>query len=113
MGVIATLLITTLIAGVVGTGVGGLVGALLQKDSKRMSVIESVAPYFDGAYFAERITIPVRLSVGYADVSCSPQSVLSAYNAIPSKDKKLYHGIGGVHGSPNAPANEVREWLEK
>ena len=84
-----------------------------QKDPKRMSVIESVAPYFDGAYFAERITIPVRLSVGYADVSCSPQSVLSAYNAIPSKDKKLYHGIGGVHGSPNAPAKEVREWLEK
>ncbi len=84
-----------------------------QTDPKRLSVIESVAPYFDGAYFAERITIPVRLSVGYADGSCSPQSVLSAYNAIPSKDKKLYHGIGGTHGSPNAPANEVREWLEK
>ena len=36
MGVIATLLITTLIAGVVGTGVGGLAGALLQKDSNRV-----------------------------------------------------------------------------
>jgi ZIP family zinc transporter len=35
MGVLATLLLTTLIAGVVGTGLGGLIGALLQKDSNR------------------------------------------------------------------------------
>jgi ZIP family zinc transporter len=35
MGVIETLIITTAIAGVVGTGLGGLVGALLQKDSNR------------------------------------------------------------------------------
>ena len=36
MGVIGTLLITTAMAGVVGTGIGGLIGALLQKDSNRM-----------------------------------------------------------------------------
>jgi len=36
MGVIATLILTTAIAGVIGTGVGGLIGALLQKDSNRM-----------------------------------------------------------------------------
>jgi len=35
MDIIGTLLITTAIAGVVGTGVGGLIGALLQKDSNR------------------------------------------------------------------------------
>lgn len=35
MGVIGTLLVTTAIAGVVGTGIGGFVGALLQKDSNR------------------------------------------------------------------------------
>ena len=35
MGVIATLLVTTAIAGVVGTGLGGLIGAVLQKDSNR------------------------------------------------------------------------------
>jgi len=33
--VIGTLLLTTAIAGVVGTGLGGLIGALLQKDSNR------------------------------------------------------------------------------
>ncbi len=36
MGVIGTIIVTTALAGVVGTGVGGLVGALLQKDSNRM-----------------------------------------------------------------------------
>ena len=35
MGVIETLLLTTAISGVVGTGLGGLIGALLQKDSNR------------------------------------------------------------------------------
>ena len=36
MGIIETLLVTTALAGVGGTGLGGLIGALLQKDSKRM-----------------------------------------------------------------------------
>ena len=35
MGVIATLILTTALAGVAGTGLGGLVGALLQKNSNR------------------------------------------------------------------------------
>ena len=35
MGVLLTLLLTTALAGVGGTGLGGLIGALLQKDSKR------------------------------------------------------------------------------
>ena len=36
MGVIQTLLLATTIAGVVGTGLGGLIGAVLQKDSNRV-----------------------------------------------------------------------------
>ena len=36
MGVIGTLILATTMAGVVGTGIGGLIGALLQKDSNRM-----------------------------------------------------------------------------
>ena len=36
MGVVETLIITTALAGVLGTGLGGLIGAMLQKDSKRM-----------------------------------------------------------------------------
>ena len=36
MGPIGTIILTTTIAGVLGTGVGGLIGALLQKDSNRI-----------------------------------------------------------------------------
>ena len=36
MGVIGTLLLATTLAGVVGTGIGGVVGALLQKNSNRV-----------------------------------------------------------------------------
>ena len=35
MGILETLMITTALAGVGGTGLGGLVGAMLQKDSNR------------------------------------------------------------------------------
>ncbi len=35
MGVIETLILTTAIAGVAGTGLGGLIGAMLQRDSNR------------------------------------------------------------------------------
>lgn len=35
MGIIETLILTTALAGVCGTGLGGIIGALLQKDSKR------------------------------------------------------------------------------
>ena len=35
MGIIETMIITTALAGVFGTGLGGVIGALLQKDSKR------------------------------------------------------------------------------
>ena len=35
-GVLETLIVTTTLAGVVGTGAGGLIGALLQKDSNRV-----------------------------------------------------------------------------
>ncbi len=37
MGVIETLVFTTAIAGVLGTGLGGVIGALLQKDSNRIA----------------------------------------------------------------------------
>ena len=36
MGIITTLIVTTALAGVVGTGLGGLVGAMLQKNSDRI-----------------------------------------------------------------------------
>ena len=36
MGAIGTMILATAIAGVVGTGLGGIIGALLQKDSNKI-----------------------------------------------------------------------------
>lgn len=56
-----------------------------------------VAPYFDGAHFAPRITCPVRLSVGFIDETCPPCAVYSGYNALRVKDKAILHGLGMPH----------------
>ena len=48
MGIIETLILTTAIAGVVGTGVGGLIGATLQKDSNR--VVSLLLSFAAGGY---------------------------------------------------------------
>ena len=37
MGVIGTLILTTAIAGVAGTGLGGIIGSMMQKDSNRIA----------------------------------------------------------------------------
>mgnify|MGYP000845345516 FL=1 len=58
---------------------------------------EKVAPYFDGAHFAARITCPVRVSVGFIDETCPPAAVYSGYNAVRVKDKAIVHGIGMPH----------------
>ncbi len=62
------------------------------------AAVEKNAPYFDGAHFAARIHIPIRVVVGFADLSCPPAAVYAGYNAIPSRDKKIIHGIGMTHG---------------
>lgn len=56
-----------------------------------------VAPYFDGAHFAARITCPVRISVGFIDETCPPAAVYSGYNALRVKDKAIGHGIRMPH----------------
>jgi len=84
-----------------------------QKDAGRLARIEDNARYFDAAYFAARISIPVRVSVGYADESCAPHAVFAAYNAIRSRDKRIYRGIGGVHSSQNAPRGEIEKFLSE
>ena len=64
---------------------------------KDRAAAEKVAPYFDAANFARRISCPYRVSVGFVDESCPPMAVYSGYNAIPVKDKAIVHGIGMTH----------------
>lgn len=48
--------------------------------------------YLDGVNFASRINkATIDVTVGFIDVTCSPSSVYSAFNTIPSEQKTIYH----------------------
>lgn len=73
-----------------------------------------VAPYFDGAHFAPRITCPVRVSVGFIDETCPPAAVYAGYNALRVKDKAIGHGIGMPHAVfPQFRDQFDQQWLRK
>lgn len=58
-------------------------------DSKYLEAAEAVMPYFDSAFFAARITCPIRFVVGLSDSVCPPATGMTAYNLCPSKDKAI------------------------
>jgi len=53
-------------------------------------------PYFDGANFARGIKVPVLMSVGYIDTTCSPSSCYAAFNNLAG-EKTMYHMYRGGH----------------
>ena len=70
MGVIETLIVTTAIAGVAGTGLGGLIGAMLQKDSNR--TVSLLLSFAGGAM----------LYVVFGEIL--PQSILMYHSKLPA-----------------------------
>ena len=83
-----------------------------QREENRAAALRN-APYFDAANFASRITIPVRVAVGFADTTCPPCAVYAAYNAIASKDKAIVHGnaMGHAAGRYRALHDAINAWL--
>ena len=73
MGVIEILILTTTISGVVGTGLGGLVGALLQKDSNRMVslLLSFAAGVMLSVVCFDLITEAIETNVGVITVICA------------------------------------------
>jgi len=67
--------------------------------------------YYDAANFARFIRCPVRVSVGFLDGSCPAPGVLSAYNAIPSTDKRIIMGPRGGHTITPLRQAAEREWI--
>lgn len=76
------------------------------------AMAEMVAPYFDGANFASRITIPIRVGVGFSDTTCPPCAVYAAFNALASKDKRIRHGLGMTHQCRSEIYGEFGVWLK-
>ena len=73
MGILQTLILTTALAGVGGTGLGGLVGALLQKDSKR--VVSLLLSFAGGVMLSvvcfDLVTEAVEANMGVLTVAAS------------------------------------------
>ena len=83
-----------------------------QQEANKAAALKN-APYFDGANFASRIACPVRIAVGFADMTCAPCAVYAAYNEIRVKDKGIVHGFGMGHGCFSEFYNELGNWLRK
>ena len=80
-----------------------------QKEEDRKAA-ERNAPYFDGANFAARITCPVRVAVGFSDMTCPPCAVYAAYNEIPVEDKRIFNGIGMTHSCRQEFYKALWDW---
>ena len=83
------------------------------ENREKIAAAERNAPYFDGANFASRIRCPVRIAVGFSDTTCPPCCVYAAFNAIPVKDKKIFHGIGMTHSCFNRFYKELGAWQKQ
>lgn len=72
------------------------------------------APYFDAASFAPSITIPVRVLVGFSDPTCPAPCVYAAFNALGSKDKAIFDGIGDNHNSDShGYRGQLAKWRQE
>lgn len=65
-------------------------------EALRARVLEA-SRYYDAANFAQSIDVPITVTVGFRDVTCCPSSVYAAYNAIPSKNKRILYGTEVTH----------------
>lgn len=83
-----------------------------QRTDEARAAAEKIAPYFDAAHFASYITCPVRMTVGFTDGCCAPASVYAAFNAIPSRDKKMFDGLGMGHTVRYDLYHKCDKWLE-
>ena len=66
-----------------------------------------VLNYYDVAHFAKRINCEIRMSAGLLDYTCSPTSVMAAYNNIPEGVKKHIQIVpDGYHGTASRGMEE-------
>lgn len=64
--------------------------------------------YFDAAYFARHIRVPVFISAGYIDTTCTPSSIFAAANCLGGP-KLVYHKVNNGH-TDNQQVYEALYW---
>lgn len=66
--------------------------------------------YFDTAVFASKVKVPMLISVGFVDTTCSPSSVYSLYNAIPGA-KEIYHMYRNSHAISEDSKKKIENFV--
>lgn len=79
---------------------------------KKAPEAEKFMPYYDAVNFARHIDVPIRVIVGFVDQTCSPSSVYSAFNAIPSQDKQMTNVVDMSHEARKLYYDMVNAWLK-
>ena len=69
--------------------------------------VESTLAYFDGISFADRVTCPIIINLGLQDSVCPPETGFALFNAIASKNKKLYPYDGHGHDAGGRVGHEA------
>jgi len=63
---------------------------------------EQTASFFDTVNIAKNIRCPIRLSVGFIDRICPPDSIYALYNSL-SQEKSIVNVVTGEHGPVTDP----------
>lgn len=68
--------------------------------------VDEFAPYFDAAVFASEISVPVLMSCGFIDTTCSPSSVYAAFNELKGEKTMVHvplegHTVSGAYVKAN------------
>ena len=114
MNVIVTLLLTTTVAGVVGTGLGGLLGALLQKDSNR--VVSLLLSFAGGVMLSvvcfDLVTEAIDTGVGiWVVIGSILLGVAVVYLLNHLIDRKTNHELPHIDSNHSRTADDLDELI--
>lgn len=79
---------------------------------EHLETVLTTLSYFDMLHLADRIHIPVMLSVGLKDTVCMPETVFSAYNRIPSEKIMNVYPFTG-HAVSSYQKRQAFDFLKK
>jgi cephalosporin-C deacetylase len=78
----------------------------------RLHTVLKTLSYFDNANLADRIRVPIMVSVGFKDSVCPPESVFAAYNRITSDKRIEMHPFNG-HTPGSQHIRKVLEFIKE
>ena len=114
MGVIGTLLLATTLAGVVGTGIGGIIGALLQKNSNR--VVSLLLSFAGGVMLSvvcfALVTEAIETEVGiWVVIGAVAAGVVITYLLNFLIDQKANPEVPHIDANPPKTADDLDELI--